>query len=314
MRSKKCFLILLSGFYFTTVNSQTDSLSSERVFNSGNNTSVNAFADNSGNTITSAKGISQNADDEKSDEVYKLNWKVDLPVIALCGGWSAFAFTKIYSKENSTEQEILNLNKNDIPKFDRGAAGNSDEKADMVSDYLFYGSIPYTFTLLLDKHIRRDAGKVALMYLEAMSITGLFYTGSVYLVDRYRPETYNTDLPVSERTSGNNKDSFLAGHPALVATSTFFAASVYNSYHPESNLKYVGYGIAIAATGTTAYLRFQAGKHFPSDLLTGITLGTLSGILVPKFHKNKSYKGQKLGLYPFGNGEINGLTAIYKFD
>lgn len=257
--------------------------------------------------------VSVNASKPREGEMYKLKPIVDIPVILVCGGFSGYAFTKIYSKDKSTEAEILALDKKDVPKIDRWVAGNTDEKADQVSDIFFYGSIPYVFTLLLDKKVRKDAGKVGLMYLEAMSITGLFYTGSVLVVDRYRPETYNTDIPVDERTTGNNKDAFIAGHPALVATGTFFAASVYADYHPESNWKYVGYGIAVAATGTTAYLRLLAGKHFPTDLMAGIAVGTLSGILVPKFHKIKSGKSSNLGLYPFGNGEVKGITALYKF-
>lgn len=118
---------------------------------------------------------------------------------------------------------------------------------------------------------------------------------------------------MDERTSGNQKDAFMAGHPALVATSTFFTASVFSAYYPKSVVSYTAYGIAIAATGTTIYLRHLAGKHFPSDLLVGTTIGTLSGLLVPKFHKICADKDQKLGLYPFRYGKANGLTAIYKF-
>src|SRR6185369_12000183 len=101
----------------------------------------------------------------------------------------------------------------------------------------------------------------------------------------YRPETYDTSIPVEERTGGNYKDAFLAGHPALVATGLFFTAKVYSDYHPESGFRYVLFGLAAAGTGATVYLRHISGKHFPSDLFAGVTLGTLSGILVPQFHK-----------------------------
>jgi membrane-associated phospholipid phosphatase len=134
-----------------------------------------------------------------------------------------------------------------------------------------------------------------------MSITGLFYTGSVYLVDRYRPETYNTSIPAEDRTSGNNKDAFIGGHPALVATSLFFTAKVYSDYHPESSFRYVLFGAAIAGTGATAYLRHIAGKHFPTDLAAGITVGTLSGILVPHFHKLRKDSRHNIGFYPMFN-------------
>lgn len=247
----------------------------------------------------------------KPEEIYKLNLAADIPITAVGVAWSLYGFTKIYNKDDSTPQEILDLDENDIPKIDRWAAGMSDENADAASDLLFYGSIPVPLTLLISKEIRKDAGKVGLMWLEAMSITGLFYTGTVYFVDRYRPETYNTDLPVSERTTGNNKCAFMAGHPALVATGMFFTAKVYGDYHPGTVLKPILYGVAIASTGTTVYLRHKAGKHFPTDLAVGTAIGTLSGLLVPHFHKNKEVKERKLGFLPYFDGEAQGITLRY---
>jgi hypothetical protein len=245
--------------------------------------------------------------------VYHLKPVVDIPLTAVTAGWSAFAFTKIYSKPPSTLEQINALDKNDIPKIDRWAAGMSDDNADANSNYLFYGSIPVPFFLFLDKDIRKEAGKITFMYLEAMSVTGLFYTGTVYFVDRYRPETYDTSIPAENRTSGNYKDAFLAGHPALVATGLFFTAKVYHDFHPGTAMSYALFGVAIAGTGATAYLRHIAGKHFPTDLFTGVTLGTLSGILVPQFHKWKGDKAPNMSLLPLINDKVKGINFAYRF-
>lgn len=249
---------------------------------------------------------------KEKKEIYKLCPAADIPIVAVGAGWSIYAFTKIYSKKASSEAEILNLDKNDIPKIDRWAAGKSDPAADANSDILFYGSIPVALTLLLDKDIRHDGWKYTFMYLEAMSITGMLYTGSVYFVDRYRPETYNTKLPVEKRMGGNYKDAFFAGHPALVATSLFFTAKVYGDYHPGSGLSYGLYGLAIAGTGATVYMRHIAGKHFPSDLFIGTAVGTLSGILVPQFHKQKS-KDSNFGLVPYFDGTSSGIYMTFRY-
>ena len=238
----------------------------------------------------------------KPAHVYTLHPAVDVPIVAVGTAWSIFAFTKIYSKDPSTPEQIMSLDENDIPKIDRWAAGMSDEKADKNADYLFYGSLPLPFLLLFDKEIREDAPRIAFLYWEAMAVTGLFYTGGVYFFDRYRPETYNTDIPVSDRLSGNFKDAFPAGHPALVATATFFTAKVYADYHPGSTLNYVFFGLAAGATGATAYLRHIAGKHFPTDLFAGVTWGTLSGILVPQLHKKRKHVPD-VGFIPFTNGK-----------
>jgi membrane-associated phospholipid phosphatase len=250
----------------------------------------------------------------KEDQVYILKPKIDIPVTAVGAAWTLYAFTKIYSKEETPAADILALNKDNINGFDRWAAGKSNPTASENSDYIFYGSMPLPIVLLLDKKIRKDAPKIGFLYLEAMAITGIFYTGSVYLTDRYRPETYNTSLPLSDRMNGNNRNSFIAGHPALVATSTFFCAKVYSDYHPESPWRWVFYGGAAAATGATAYLRHIAGKHFPTDLIIGTTIGTLSGILVPHLHKNKNYAKQAWNISPYMNyrGEGLGLSFTYR--
>lgn len=246
-----------------------------------------------------------------NDEVYKLNLRVDIPLTAVTAGWSFYAFPKIYDKRGISDAELLNLNKKNINGFDRWAADVYQPKAAETSDIFFYASMPAPFLLLLDKEIRKDALKVGFLYLEAMSVTGLFYTGSAYMWDRFRPLTYNANADPGEKRSGNARNSFLAGHPALVGTSTFFIASVYGDYHPDSKFKYVLYGAAAVATGATAYLRHRGGKHFPSDLIVGTTIGTLSGLMVPRLHRNKAYANSKVRVMPF-TGESHGLYVVYK--
>lgn len=246
-----------------------------------------------------------------SEEVYRLKPSVDISVTAIGAGWSLYAFTKIYSKDPSTREQILALDKNDINSFDRWGADVYSDKAAHSSDFFFYGSMPLPLVLLADREIRKDAGKIGFLYLEAMSITGLLYTGSVYVKDRYRPLAYNPEVPMEDRMDGGSKNSFFAGHVALVATSTFFTAKVFSDYHPDSKLKYLLYGAAIVGTAGTAYLRHAGGKHFPSDIVIGTAVGTLSGLLVPHFHKNPLLKNPKLSITPF-TGSSHGLAVRYK--
>ena len=228
----------------------------------------------------------------KDLKVYKLKPAIDIPLTAIGTGWSLYAFTEIYSKPRSSEEDILSLNVNDIPSFDRHGASVYHPEADKVGDALFYGSMPLPLILLFDKKIRKDAAKMAFLYLESMSITGLLYTGSVYFADRYRPYAYNPEAPKEERTRGGAKNSFFAGHVALVGTSTFFIAKILNDYHPHSKLRWMPFTIAGLATGATAIARYRGGQHFLSDILLGLGVGTLSGILVPEFHKNKIANGR----------------------
>jgi len=224
----------------------------------------------------------------KVAKIYKLRPGADIPVTAIGTGWSLYAFTKIYSKERSSEEDILSLDVNDIPAFDRHGASVYHPDADKVGDLMFYGAMPLPILLLFDNKVRKDAFKIAFLYLESMAVTGFFYTGSVYLADRYRPYAYNAEAPMSERTRGGAKNSFFAGHVALVGTSTFFIAKVLNDHHPHSKVKWLPFTLAGLATATTASMRYLGGQHFLSDILIGTTLGTLSGILIPHLHKNKT--------------------------
>jgi membrane-associated phospholipid phosphatase len=141
----------------------------------------------------------------------------------------------------------------------------------------------------------------------------LLYTGSTYFTNRYRPYVYSSATDLDQRTRGGGKNSFYAGHVALVATSTFFLAQVYSDYHPESKTKWVFWGIATAATGATAWWRHRGGLHFPSDILLGIAQGTATGILVPRLHRSKWFKNKNLTILPF-TGQSHGLAMIYKFN
>lgn len=247
-----------------------------------------------------------------TEEVYILKPKIDIPYTALGVGWSIYAFPIIYSKERSTPQQISALRREDINGFDRWATKYYSKKAADVSDLFFYGSMPLPVLLFLDKDIRKDAAKVGFLYLETMATTGILYTGAPYFIDRYRPLAYNPSPEAKqEALGGGAKNSFFGGHPALVATATFFVAKVYRDYHPESKFRHVLFGGAALATGATAYLRHRGGKHFPSDLIVGISIGTLSGILIPHFHKNPLFKNPNLSIRPF-TGQSHGLSMVYK--
>jgi len=243
---------------------------------------------------------------------YNIKPWLDIPLTIAFDGWSVYGMDVIYHRDPIPESEILLLNKNNVNRFDRPITNNYSEKARAASDKFFYGSMPLPLILLLDKKIRKDGLKIGLLFLETMGTTGVIYTTSAMIANRYRPYAYNPDVPMDTRTRGGARNSFYAGHPSVVATSAFFMASVYTQYHPNMKHKWVLYTLAGGAAVTTGLLRLQAGQHFKTDVITGITIGTLVGILVPRMHQNKKFKVAKLSLYPnFKNG-ATGFTAYYK--
>jgi len=185
-------------------------------------------------------------------------------------------------------------------------------KAKEASDKFFYGSMPLPLILLFDKEIRHDGLQVGLLYLESMAITGTLYTSAAMLANRYRPYAYNSEVSMETRTRGGARNSFFAGHVALVGTSTFFMARVFTDYHPAMKNKWIFFTVAGAATATTGYLRMRAGQHFKTDVLLGAAVGTLSGVLVPGIHKNRS-ADPRLTVSPF-IGQGTGFSAVYRIN
>ena len=251
---------------------------------------------------------------KSNGQVYKIKKGVDIPLTLIAAGWSGYNFIYIYSKDPSTPAQIENLDRNDVSAFNRSAIDHYDLNAKHVGDVFFYGSMPLPLLLLADGKIRHDAGKVAFLWMETMSVTGVLYTNAVYWHDKYRPYAYNPNVPMEERLRGGAKNSFYAGHVGLVASSTFFMAKVYSDYHPHSGINWLLFTIAGGATATVAYCRYASGQHFPTDIMIGIAQGTLTGILVPHFHKNKPIKEKGLTVLPTMMGtSYYGMSAVYRF-
>jgi len=277
-------------------------------------TASTVVVDNSTNVRDTIPVLSFNVAEApvKKQPVYKLKPIVDVPLTAINAAWTLYAFTIIYSKPLSDPEKVLSLNKNDINWFDRWAVRPYSPHLDKLAYIPFNASMALPLVFLIPGKTRKDFFKLTFLYLEAMSITGLLYTSSTYLVDRYRPYVYSSGTTMDQRINGGGKNSFYAGHPALVATSLFFGAKVLADYYPDSKFKWLFYTIAGGTTALTAYWRHRGGMHFPSDLLLGVAQGTLTGILVPHFHKHKIVKDPNLSLLPYSNGFNHGLALVYR--
>jgi membrane-associated phospholipid phosphatase len=250
--------------------------------------------------------------DTVDSRAYKMKYGIDIPIAAAGTAWTLYGFSKIYGRDPSPVAKILALNTNDVNSFDRPITKNYSESAASASNDFFYGSMPLPLILLFDKKIRNNAANTGLLYLEAMAVTGTIYTTSAMLANRYRPYAYNPNVDMAKRTRGGARNSFFAGHVALVGTSTFFMATVYSDYHPEMKNKWILYTAAGALTATTGYLRLKAGQHFKTDVMLGAAVGTLSGIFIPRIHKNRHNSMQKLSLLPFHENNATGFSAFYK--
>jgi hypothetical protein len=148
-----------------------------------------------------------------------------------------------------------------------------------------------TGELINDKRLA-DTGVVS---LEAYLIDGIATQTLKYAVGRKRP-------------NGGNHMSFPSGHASITAT---MAASISEMYDWDLRL-----AIPLYLTATfVGASRFQANEHYASDVIAGITLGTLVGISVAKYHKEKDAKGrlQNISLSPVFDKDLRGCVLTLRF-
>jgi membrane-associated phospholipid phosphatase len=249
------------------------------------------------------------AQSEENSSPYKIrrgrDWLIAGAGIAGCAG----GLYLINQKERPTPEEVLALDKNDIPKIDRWAAGNNDERFAQISDYFFYGSFATPLLLLLDKDIKAHP-EVYLMYVETMAIKGTLFTFNNGLIDRYRPLVYDETATMDQRTSRTNRNSFYAGHTAAAAAATMFTAKVFHDFNPDSKLRPWVWVGAAAWPAVVGYSRLEAGKHFLTDNVVGYAVGTLTGILIPEFHRIKGKS--RMSIVPVYD-EYKGVVMTYRF-
>jgi len=226
---------------------------------------------------------------------------------AITAGVTAVSFTGLYliqQKRGLSDPELAALDRRDVPKIDRFAAGWYSASAQTASDFLCYGAMAVAPGLLaLNPNARGRYGQVLGLYLQTMLATDAAFTMTVGTVYRYRPYLYGSEGG-SIRNGKVATNSFFAGHTAHSATATFFAAKVFHDFNPGSAAEPFVWGAAAALPAAVAYCRMRAGKHFLTDNLVGYAIGSTVGIMVPQLHKKTGQPG--LSVLPVQGLNVNG--------
>lgn len=216
---------------------------------------------------------------------YALTYKLDVP-LATAGLGLNFAYFLLDKKSEPLQSNfIAGLDRMEINAFDRSAAYNWSRPAALGSDVIMYVAIAAPSLLFLDKDIRKDYGKVGVIWAQTMALnTGLTNITKV-LVKRTRPYVYNPNTPEHYKLERDARYSFFSGHTSVTASMSFMTAKIFSDYNPGSKaLPYVWTTAAIVPA-TVAFLRWRAGKHYASDVIVGYLTGAAVGFLVPHLHK-----------------------------
>jgi membrane-associated phospholipid phosphatase len=221
------------------------------------------------------------------NNIYHINWKKDAWVVGAGIATLGIGYIVNNSADRATLEDINRLNKNDVNAFDRKAIDNYSMTAHKTSNILVYTALAMPITAFLSKKGCQEKIAIPVMGLEALA----FSTGITSIVKatvkRYRPYTYNTALTTTERTNSGARKSFPSGHTCNAAVATFFAAKVLTDLYPNSKYKPLIWTAAVTIPALTGYMRYKAGKHFPTDVIAGYVIGASIGYLVPALHKSK---------------------------
>lgn len=252
---------------------------------------------------------------ESDSSVYKVNRKIEIPVTAVLMGAYILGLDWVQSKSPLTAEEVESLNPNDIWWFDRKATMQDPEyrgESNATSDIVMKATVVAPLLLILDRDIRHDWFDVLILYGQAHAAAGNTYVLTAALYDRNRPFVYSSEIPTDHKLDSGTKNSFFSGHTSTTSTASFFMAKVLSDFHPQwGNKKYLVFAGAFIPPLVVGYYRYRAMKHFPTDVITGMGIGALAGILVPHFHKQK--KGSSgFSFLPYA-GEVTGMRVTYRF-
>ncbi len=175
-----------------------------------------------------------------------------------------------------------------VPPIDRISTRQWHPRAHRTSNVLFGLSAAASLaTAVIVQQGDRSLVPVVITMESGLLAAGLTNTVKE-LVRRPRPYLYNPDVPASLHPAGESALSFWSGHTANTAAITFSCASLVQRSDASNGMKTLTWIGAAALPMTMGYLRVRAGRHFPTDVLTGYLVGAAVGFAVPYFHRSSS--------------------------
>lgn len=209
-----------------------------------------------------------------------------------------------------TSDEIAALDPSTINGFDRPATERWSPTASNVSDAVLIATVGGSVaTLALAPG---DAGPttIGVMFGETILLSNGISELVKTAVRRTRPYVYNDDPDIApdKKTSKTARQSFPSGHAINAFASAVFLSTVYSHLHPNSSARPWIWAGSLAAAGTVGYLRYSAGKHFPTDIITGAVLGGAIGWVVPEIHESDRVR---VSVGPGAEGTVVGLSVEF---
>lgn len=214
---------------------------------------------------------------------YQLSKSKDISLIAsstLIFGTSFYLQKKV---KPLNETQILSLKSSDINQFDRIACNFYSKKIAHVSDGIAISSLFLNSYFFFHKNTKKDIYKIETVTIQSLMLSQAI--ANVFkLTLRNRPFMYNPNVDISEKTKSESRLSFFSAHTSTVSSLAYsfaFAHQLYFKNHKANPYILTG---AIVLPAIQGYLRVKAGKHYPSDVITGYLIGLGSSYLMHRIH------------------------------
>jgi membrane-associated phospholipid phosphatase len=250
---------------------------------------------------------------------YRLHLAGDLVASCLGGAVLAAGLSLKATMDAPTEAKISALDRADVPRLDRPATHNDNDLAGTLSDVGISLSGAAPSLLLIPQVVKlrqrwQHMVTIIVMYGEAsmwtMGVTNL----TKALTKRPRPYMYSEHVSMETKLE-KRYTSFFSGHSSFAFTGALFVATVFSDLYPDSPWRFLVWSGSVATAALTGYMRYVAGAHFPSDILTGALVGSLFGFFVPFTHRKRLWckKEMRVAVLPELSRERNGFILIYSF-
>lgn len=241
---------------------------------------------------------------------YEFSFKKESIIIGTSALTMGTGFAIHFNMEPLSEEEISTMTSSNIGSFDLKATKNYSFSDRSRSDICLMSSYALPALFLAHKKTRSDFGAIAILYGETLFAVKGITNVTKRSVKRPRPFVYNPDVPLSEKTKLQARFSFFSGHTSITAANSFMVAKIFSDYFPESELKPYVWTAAAVLPAATGYFRVKAGKHYPTDVITGYAVGAAIGILIPHFHKKR--KNDSSNAFHF-DASFKGFKLAYTF-
>ena len=241
-----------------------------------------------GDTVVVEKPTTPVLPDKKliPQRAYQLQWEIDVPLFAI---GAALALGREIRSTNGAPPAYCTTvpegcDESTLNALDRPFAGYYNPRWSDATDVVVLALFTAPWPMLwVNNTLLNTLNDITIIYesaLTALALSGL----ATLSASRPRPLVYGTKAPEDVRNSPSGSLTFISGHTTgafALSTSTFW--TIYRR-HGSGAYAWTTLAVGTALATSVGVGRVMAGKHFPTDVLTGAAVGAAVGTLIPALH------------------------------